>query len=182
MVKKLIGITGCAGSGKDTVAAYLKSNYNFDSVAFAEPIRDGMRAMFGLEDKHFQHPEKETVLQEFGKSPRQMMQTLGTQYGRECVNKDLWLILAGKKIAKHYLDGFNVALTDVRFDNEAEYVRNAGGVVWHVSRAVAGTPHIHASEAGVAFIQGDEVIDNNGTLYGLYLQVNELLNSNEEKG
>lgn len=174
MPQRIIGITGLAGSGKDTVAAYLKASFNFETVAFAEPIRDGMRAMFGLEDKHFQHPGKEVVLPEFGKSPRQMMQTLGTQYGRDCVNKDLWLILAGKKISTLHSKGFNVALTDVRFENEAEYVRKAGGVVWHVSRAVAGTPHAHASEAGVAFVDGDGVIDNNGSLLGLYMQVDEL--------
>lgn len=171
---KLIGLTGKAASGKDTVANYLKATYGFKSLALAEPIRAGMRAMLGMEDKHFQHPDKEVVLQEFGKSPREMMQTLGTQWARTLVHQDLWLILAGKKVVAYKSEGFNVAITDVRFANEAEYVRAQGGVVWHVSRAVAGTPHKHASEAGVAFVNGDKVIDNNGTLFNLYQQINEL--------
>ena len=174
MAKKLIGIAGKAGSGKDTVADYLKANYNFESVAFAEPIREGMRAMLKLEDEHFQHPGKEVVLEEFGKSPREMMQTLGTDWARDCVNKDLWLILAAKSVKEWHYQGYNVVITDVRFANEADYIRKHGGVVWHINRADAGTPHGHVSEAGVAFDTRDEVIDNNGTLYKLYQQVNSL--------
>lgn len=173
-MKKLIGITGKAGSGKDTVAAYLKDHYNFESVAFAEPIRDCVRALFGLEDKCFQHPDKEVVLPGYGKSPRQIMQTLGTDWGRVCVNQDLWLILAGKEIKKLHSQGYNVVITDVRFENEVEYIRKRGGVIWHVARASAGTPHGHVSEAGVAFADGDEMIDNNGALHSLYQQVNAL--------
>lgn len=179
-MKKLIGITGKAGSGKDTVAAYLGQAFNFQSVAFADPIRDGMRGMLGLEDKHFQHPGKEAVLPEFGKSPRQMMQTLGTQWARDCVNKDLWLILAAKKVKALHFEGFNVAVTDVRFNNEADYIRASGGSIWHVSRDGASTPHAHSSEAGVFFEGSDKTLDNNGSLYSLYTQVNSLWEKDRE--
>jgi hypothetical protein len=160
--------TGKAGSGKDTAANFLKQHYNFKSVAFADPIRAGMRAICGLEDKHFQHPEKEVVLPEFGKSPRQMMQTLGTEWGRVSVNQDLWLILAGKKVAEYKEAGYNVVITDVRFENEAEWLRSQGGVLVHVIRPNAGTtPHGHASEAGVKQEAKDFLIYNTGTLEDL---------------
>lgn len=165
---KLIGLTGKAGSGKDTVANYLKKDHWWQSVAFADPIRAGMRAIIGLEDKHFQHPDKEVVLPEFGKSPRQMMQTLGTEWGRECVNQDLWLILADKKIKQFHAQGFNVAVTDVRFENEAEFIRKQGGTIVHVHRDVAGTPHNHPSEAGVDYCEQDIIIFNNASLIDLY--------------
>lgn len=171
---KLIGIAGTAGSGKDTAADFLKLHYNYKSVAFADPIRAGMKAIAGLEDKHFQHPTKEIVLVEFGKSPRQMMQTLGTDWARELVHKDFWLILAGKHVENIHKDGYHAVITDVRFENEANYVRSKGGVVWHLKRNGAGTEHVHASEAGVAFLDGDSVIDNNGSLLNLYMQVSEL--------
>lgn len=174
---RVIGIAGRAKSGKDTVADFLKEYCHFKSTAFAEPIRAGMRAILGLEDKHFQHPDKEVVLEQFGKSPREMMQTLGTQWGRECVNKDLWLILAGSKIKAHQDAGYNVAVTDVRFANEADYIRRQGGTIWHISRDVAGTPHTHESEAGISFVEGDSAIDNNGTLDYLYHQIRKLLES-----
>lgn len=168
---RLIGITGKAGAGKDTVADYLKAVANFKAVAFATPIRSALKAIFGFEDALFMHPYKEVVLEEYGKSPRQMMQTLGTDWARNLVNRDLWLILAGKKAADYHRLGYNVAITDLRFENEAEYIRKIGGVVWHVDRQSAGTPHAHASEAGVAYVDGDVRIDNNSTIARLYEQV-----------
>lgn len=164
----LIGFTGKAGSGKDTAANYLKQNYPFKSVAFADPIRAGMRSMIGLEDRHFAHPDKEVVLPELGKSPRQMMQTLGTEWGRVTVNQDIWLILAGKKIDEYQREGYHVAITDVRFENEAAYLRSRGALIVHVLRGEAGTPHAHASEAGIQRNPEDWIIYNNGSLEDLY--------------
>lgn len=174
MQKLLIGIAGKAGSGKDTAANYLKLVYDFRSVAFADPIRAGMKAIIGLDDCHFAHPTKEVVLPEFGKSPRQMMQTLGTEWGRNQVNQDLWLILAGIRKAEHNSMGWDVVITDVRFENEATWIREQGGVIWHILRgdSVAAA---HASEAGIyLYPNEDEVINNNGTLQELYEQVTAL--------
>jgi dephospho-CoA kinase len=164
----LVGIAGKAGSGKDTVANHLKAHYGFGGLAFADPIRAGMKAIVGLKDENFQHPTKEVVLPEFGKSPRQMMQTLGTDWARELVHQDFWLILAGKKIEELKAQGVNVALTDVRFENEAAFVRNSGGVIWHVKRPGIGAVNAHKSEAGVEFVDGDVIIDNSGSLQALY--------------
>lgn len=177
---RLIGIAGSAGSGKDTAASFLKEGFNYKSVAFADPIRAGMKSIIGLQDKHFQHPTKEVVLPEFGKSPRQMMQTLGTDWARELVHKDFWLILAGKNIERIRMDGYHAVVTDVRFENEAKYIRESGGAIWHMKRDGAGTPHVHASEAGVPFAEGDETIDNSGTL-GQLLQQVKLLAAKERK-
>lgn len=175
MKEILLGFTGKAGSGKDTAANFLKQYYAFKSVAFADPIRAGMRAICGLEDKHFQHPDKEVVLPEFGKSPRQMMQTLGTEWARERVHQDFWLILAGKKVAEYQEAGYNVAITDVRFENEAAWLRSKGGILVHVIRPNAGTtPHAHASEAGVKQEYMDWVIYNTSTLQDLYTNVQNL--------
>lgn len=172
---KLIGITGRAGSGKDTVAAYMCANYGFESLAFADPIRAGMRAIVGLEDYQFSHPHKEVVLEEFGKSPRQMMQALGTDWARSLVHQDFWIILAGKEISSLQDDYIEVVVTDVRFENEAEFLRNKGGEIWHINREGAGTPHSHASEAGIQRKPEDKVLDNNSSLYALFRQVDNLL-------
>lgn len=165
---RLIGLTGKAGSGKDTVGGILKRVYDFQTVAFADPIRAAMRGMIGLSPEQFAHPLKEEVIPDLGKSPRQMMQTLGTEWGRQLVNEDIWLILANRKIQAWFKLNTSVAVTDVRFENEAAFIRNNGGVVWHINRGGAGTKHAHASEAGVRREEGDVVIDNNGTLEELF--------------
>ena len=169
---KLIGLTGRARSGKDTVGSMLSKMYEAKAVAFADHIRNMLRAI-GLSDIHFNDPTlKEVEMSPFGKSPRQMMQTLGTEWGRNLINEKIWLILAAERINEIHDDGNHAVVTDVRFNNEAEMIRNMGGVIWHIHRPgqlIASSTH--KSEAGVEFTFGDIRIDNNGTLDDLLEQV-----------
>lgn len=173
---KIIGITGRAGSGKDTVARHLTTYFkaHFRSVAFADPIRSGLKAVFGWDDSYFDYPKKEEVIEMLGKSPRQIMQTFGTEWGRDRVNTDLWLKLAGIRMENLVGAGFNVLVTDVRFQNEADWIRQQGGVIWHLDRDGSSTTSAHKSEAGVNFVIGDKRIDNNETLGWLIEKVEGL--------
>ena len=124
---KIIGLSGKARSGKDTAAGMLKTAFNAKTVAFADPIRDAMRVLFDFNEEHFNGSLKEVVVPWIGKSPRQLMQTLGTEWGRNIVNNDIWRILAARKI-EQITDSFDHAVvTDVRFENEAEMIRSMGG-------------------------------------------------------
>jgi hypothetical protein len=161
---KLIGLAGPARSGKDTVAGMLKDAYEAKSVAFADPLRAGLGAMFGFGPEHFNGPLKEVPVEPYGKSYRYMAQTLGTEWGRKLIHEDLWVLIAYEKIKKIHAAGCHAVVTDVRFDNEAEFVRSKGGVVWHIYRPDAPKVNTHASEAGVTFVEGDMTIANNGTL------------------
>ena len=58
----IIGLTGRAFSGKDTVGAYLSRAHNFSMLAFADPIRDALMAAFGLDYRVFKPENKETVI------------------------------------------------------------------------------------------------------------------------
>ena len=86
---KLIGICGKARSGKDTAADYIVEECGFNKYSMADPIRS-MLDSIGV-DPSF---NKEDPVDRFGKSPRQMMQTLGTEWMRNTVNEDGWLNLA----------------------------------------------------------------------------------------
>lgn len=173
---RIIGLTGfegrVAGVGKDTAANYLLTYHRaqFRSIAFADPIRAAMRAIFGWDDSYFAHPKKNEIDPAFGISPRKAMQTMGTEWGRNLVNSDLWLILAGQKAFPQVENGFDVLITDCRFENEAKWIRANGGVVWHIDRkaelieSAVGNEVKHTSETGVKFVKGDVKIDNNETL------------------
>ena len=51
MSKKIvIGIIGKAGSGKDTFGDYVVKKYSFDKLAFADPLKAGVKAIFMLDD------------------------------------------------------------------------------------------------------------------------------------
>lgn len=163
---KLIGLHGPARSGKDTVGQMLKDSFGVSTVFFAEPLKESARVMLGLSDEELYGDLKETVLPWLGKSPRQILQTLGTDWGRTMVNPDIWLILARRKIEALFEQGKSVAITDVRFENEADLVREMGGTMWHIYRKDRRSVERHASEAGIEFCwdMGDIRIDNNGTL------------------
>jgi dephospho-CoA kinase len=82
----LIGITGRARCGKDTAADYLSANIGFKKYSFAKPIKDAVKDMFGLTEDHVNGYLKEVVLPDICHSPRFLMQTLGTEWGRKIVN------------------------------------------------------------------------------------------------
>lgn len=165
---KIIGLSGKARSGKDTAAGMLKMAFNVKTVAFADPIRDAMRVLFGFNEAHFNGSLKEDVVPWIGKSPRQLMQTLGTEWGRNTVNNDIWRIIAARKI-EQITDSFDHAVvTDVRFENEAEMIRSLGGSVWHIVRGSIPSVSAHASEQGIDVRNNDVVVYNNGTLEDLF--------------
>ncbi|SCU73529.1 putative deoxynucleotide monophosphate kinase [Cupriavidus necator] len=162
----LIGLTGRAGSGKDTAAAYLAEAHRFMPLAFATPIRHMLQAGLGLTDEHFTPAAKNVAIDWLGRSPRQLMQTLGTEWGRTHIGSTVWVDVAERELDS--LSGLDVVFTDVRFENEAAMIRNRGGIIIRLVRAAAQPVHSHVSEAGIKLLEFDREIHNNGTLFELY--------------
>ncbi len=167
----IIGLTGKAGTGKDTAADYLVNRHGFAKLSFATALKRGLNAMFGFSMKQWDDREwKETVLHEIGKSPRQLAQTLGTEWGRQLVKQDLWPSLAMAEA----IGMTNAVLTDVRFDNEGEAVLEAGGYVLQLERTVEAVAE-HSSEKGIRSQLVWQVVPNNGSVHDLYDQLDNIL-------
>lgn len=169
----IFGFTGVARSGKDTAAAFLQAHIGGYRYAFADPLRAMLHAGFGIDmnDPYWQERKEEPV-PAFGVSPRKMMQTLGTEWGRKCVNEDVWLLLAKNQL---YMRGPGMILTDVRFENEAAWVRKMNGVVIHVKRDAVPKVAAHESESGVHVAElTDQLLMNDGTLEDLQQQIFQL--------
>lgn len=96
------------------------------------------------------------------------------------LHTDFWTRTAGAYIddANQQPGTFNASfvVSDVRFANEAQWVRERGGVIWRVERSAAVPVRAHASEAEIYHIHADAVVDNNGSIDDLQLQVSQLLN------
>lgn len=167
--KRIIGLTGPAGCGKDTVAWQLSSE--FTRYAFAGPLKEAL-AVLGIFEPT-SRAAKEEPLPGRNYSFRTAAQTLGTDWARN-LDPDFWLDLARRKT-----ENLNrVVYTDVRFENEATWVRNRGGVIWHITGRripLIGEAANHKSETPVAFVDGDLVIDNSGSLDELASKVNKAL-------
>ena len=164
--KRLIGIMGQARVGKDTAATYLCDTYSMGTYAFADPIKDMLTGLFG---DLFREGDRELPISWLGKSPRQLMQTLGTQWGREQVHPDLWVLVADQMWKKYQELGWGsgVVLSDVRFRNEAEWILAQGGLLISLSRDGADTVADHVSEQQIPFDLAQHTIENNGTLFQL---------------
>lgn len=159
----LIGFTGRANSGKDAAADALVKNHNFKARPFAYPMKEACKAIFGWDDSILYGQDKEEVDTFFGVSPREALQTLGTEWGRNMINKDLWLKSMEKFIRSNKL----VVVPDVRMDNEAELIRSMGGVVIEVARPAIKNVREHASEKGINRDLIDATLYNTGTLESL---------------
>ena len=174
----IIGLTGHAFAGKDTVGTYLAHHHGFTAMSFADPIRAGITAMFGLPKSCFLPENKERVIDWIGKSPRELMQLLGTEFGRDLISQSIWMDTLSRRITAFSaaLHGA-IVITDVRFPNEADLITRLGGQVWRIVRPeYATTSHCgHASEQQQDKITPRITLINDGTLEMLYEQIDDAL-------
>lgn len=167
--KIVVGLAGPARSGKDTTADWFVRVWGFYKYSLASPIKVALRAGLGLTASHTDGDLKEEPLPGIGKSPRQLMQTLGTEWGRQMIHPDIWLTMAQRR------NGYEpfMVVPDVRFPNEAEWVRQ-NGILVHIRRPGATSVSEHASEDGIKPIEGEVVVLNNRTVEDLHTTLFEL--------
>jgi hypothetical protein len=191
----IIGLVGLAGSGKDTVAGMLRRlwverDLKSTCIAFADPIRSIcfdllLHARVQDPTRYILDRElKETVILELGVSYRHMAQTLGTEWGQQCLGRDVWIRLLDQRL-KTYREQqvTHFVIPDVRFAVEADWLRSQGAVIWRIERPGVEPVREHVSESGTATIQSDRVILNDGTLDELRAYVGaELARLNYERG
>lgn len=152
----IIAFTGLKGSGKSAAAKALMP-WGFTVHSFAKPIKAMMRALAVLDTamqtdtKELPHP----VL--CGKSPRYVMQQLGTELGRAIVGTELWI-----NVWQETRPPGPVVIDDCRFANEADYIRSRGGIVIRIIRPGIVNSDLHESEAGQSQIDPDDTLFNIG--------------------
>lgn len=257
-MRTIIGLAALARSGKDTVASMLLNIPGVAAFALADPLKVGCQTLFGLTDEEtWQDDLKETPIGLWAKSPRELFQTVGTEWMRHH-NADHWLMRADREInppnrpttpstqqpplidlssydapfrlaaqsffdfsddqiwypvsskakdeywgltpadavalLKRYAydlypdfdkirnqrpvsqptrqsqvpaDAKTIIIKDVRFENEAAFLRSHNGEIWHISRPNLQRVNAHSSELGVAQATGDLRLINNGSLEDL---------------
>lgn len=172
---KLIGLIGQARVGKDTVAAHLYREHDFEQTSFAYPMKRMLESAFPGVDFH--GGDREQPIDWLGKSPRQLMQTLGTEWGRTCIHPDLWVMLTEREIQRARSRQFTgLVVTDVRYHNEADMILRNGGTLIHVVRDTGAKVNDHVSEQHTWDDYPTRLmLDNNGTLPLLYSRVNRIM-------
>ena len=169
--RRLIGLTGPARAGKDTAGTVIKWIQGWETYALASPIKETMNGLFGWDGRHSFGELKEVIDPDWGFSPRQAYQLFGTEFGRS-LREDLWLRMAEVKYRKQG----SLIITDIRFENEASFIRQNGGIIIHVSRKDCEKVNAHSSEAGIAWNARDMTIPNDGTIEDFKSKVKDLIN------
>lgn len=160
----IIGIAGRKGSGKDTVAKFMLDTIGSHTAviaSFADPMKE-MVQVLGIDRQALWGPseEREKIVPAYGKTTRHILQTLGTEWGRELIDPDIWVTAMEKRyLALLERDpNMTLILPDVRFENEAALCRKYGTLVHITSnRSIEDT---HVSEVPVAKVKGDWEIGN----------------------
>jgi hypothetical protein len=197
----IIGICGFIGSGKDTVADYLVNFHEFRRESFANTLKDAVSSVFGWDRTMLEGRTKEA--REWREqvdpwwaerlamptlTPRWVLQYWGTEVCRRGFHDDIWIASLENKLRT---SKDNVVISDCRFPNEIQSIRDAGGKIvwvqrgdlpdWYDVAIKANQGHnyavqelkmrkIHASETAWVGTDFDSIIDNNRSIDDLYQQ------------
>jgi hypothetical protein len=176
----LLGLSGYAQSGKDTVAKVLINEYGFIRIAFADIIRTSLYTLDPIVavDESAQPIRLKEKVDSLGWDKaklepeiRRLLQIFGTEIGRTLLGPDIWVNLALAQIQ----DEKDYVITDVRFPNEAAAIKERDGSLWRVSRPTITAVNQHLSEKALAEYQFDAYINNDQDLAHLHQHVKNLL-------
>lgn len=156
----VIGYCGHAGSGKSHMAQTVLRTCGYPAavMSFASPLKTmthSLLTIMGVGHSsvermvHGDMKEVEIDPNLFpGLTTRKLMQTLGTEWGRNTVDPDLWTKIMLARLAQARVDGYAVIIDDVRFQNEVKLIHSLGGKVVRIHRTGLTGPlaDAHVSE------------------------------------
>ena len=175
----VIGICGNGpGVGKSTVAEYLRDEYGYTIVKFAGPLKAMMRSL--LQEAGYSEgsiwsmvdgdgKDQPLPSEMGGKTPRYLMQTLGTEWGRILVSDEVWVEVALEKIHRALNSGRNVVVDDMRFANELHALLGEVDQFHslYIRRSGVRVDKGHASEGGIREWHCDWQINNDSSMHEL---------------
>jgi hypothetical protein len=202
----LICVAGLIGSGKGAVSDILIAN-GYVSESFAKPVKDAVSVMFGwdrellegstAESREWREEPDDFWSDKFGYkiTPRYILQQFGTDVTRNNLLDSIWIDSMEKRIIES--KNTNIVISDLRFKNEAKFIKSYGGVIIQVFRGQYPDwyytayednknntnnmkqyyPDVHESEYSmIGNPTIDYIIDNNGTFEDLEKDILEILN------
>jgi hypothetical protein len=155
----IISLSGKKRSGKGTIADHLK-RHGWLEVSWAEPLKEIIgRGLFGLNDAQMygDTESKEAIIPEWNMSAREILQKVGTDMFRQHICDDFWVRIGIRNIKKCLAQNpnINIVISDTRFPNEANAIKELGGYLIWVHRD--NNPHAndrHPSETALDDYRG----------------------------
>lgn len=212
----IIAFIGRSRHGKDTAADILELKYNFIRRAFATILKEICRLLFDFSEDQLYGKSKDLIDERWNFSPRKTFQFIGTDLIRKYMyklNPDIgekfWVIRLEMYLRKIQRENpeQNIVIPDVRFQNEADMIKNSGGYlikvvrpslikpnnnIWFVNiikkflpqfvKSYLGIHEDHVSESNIDNMYGfDYTIVNDGTINELHKKVEDIMRIIKEK-
>lgn len=200
---KIIGIAGNKNSGKSTIADELEHKFICSGspskvFAFADPFKRGLMEMFkcyGINYNDLWGPSenrKKTIPLKLNNTEelvtiRKLLQTIGTEWGQNCINKRIWIEITMKEIENQIRSGFPI-VSDCRFIEEVKEIKNRDGIVIFIDRKTnESSEHLSEQELNSKEFHNcvDYYINNNKDFPFLFEQTDsiykEIVNQNRSQ-
>ena len=190
----IIALCGFQGSGKDTLANILIEKLGYTKLSFAGIVKDIVAIMFDWDRNMLEGITTESRLwrEEIdiwwsnrlnikNLTPRWILQHIATDVFRDHFHKDIWIACIEKKLFKLN----KVVITDARFDNEFNTIKKLGGSIINIKNDKIAPywynnkfdipNNIHPSEYSWIYNKPDYIIENNGTIKDLEINISSFL-------
>lgn len=185
-----IAVSGKANSGKNTVSNLISSELfntfgKAECVAFADPIKKMVEIAFPYLPKEYLYGSSDLRWNNIpgafkNGAPltvRQLLIDLGNDFGK-VYNKDIWIQNLDSYI-NNYLSNSNIIVTDLRFRNEFDYLKNNNYCIIRIIRnnLILSTDESEVNQDTIKNSEFDYIIHNNGSLDDLAIRVKDICNS-----
>lgn len=181
---RVIGITGRKFSGKDTLGNFFVNEFGYQKIAYADALKEAVKSIFDFDDEQLNGSKKEVIDDFWNKTPRQILQFVGTDLFRNHthellpnIGKDIWCQVVKRKILNKFNENpcSKFVITDARFENEVNVIRELNGTVINLYRDTGYTDN-HESEALIDTLYYDYKFENNSSKNELYHKVVKEMN------
>lgn len=185
---KIIAICGLKRSGKDTIADYLCSNYGYTKIKIANPLKQGLKVMFGFTDEQLESDKKDEIDPRWEIQPRKIMQFIGTevmQYQLQQIipgiGRKVWI----RSLIEEYITNSQnpnelFVIPDLRFLHEYEELSKLNAIFWRVDRVTELSKLNHACDLHISEKEYLQIpvshIYNNETKHDLFNQIDTKIN------
>ena len=155
----IIAFCGKKFSGKSTAGNFLIEKYGFEEMTFAGPIKEICRELFNFNNDQLYGSKKEELDEHWNLTPRETFQAVGSSL-RNLFSVNLFVMSLKQKLSMKNKDT-NIVITDVRFPEEANMIREMGGIVIKIERdLVQSDIDTDISETSVDLVSCDFVVKN----------------------
>jgi hypothetical protein len=179
-----IGIGGYATSGKDALADVLVELHHFNKQFTSSALRQAMLTLNpwvqGEDHQWHRYADYEELAGSYEAAKthpevRRLLQVIGVDIGRLMFGVNVCVDWLRPVVAGLMAQGTSVVVTGIRYPDELEWVRSAGGTAVWVGRPGVGPVNGHSSDNTLGPEDFDIRVQNDGTLADLAGRAGELV-------